>query len=213
MDGTMIDNMMIHHQAWQQQLATLGVVLPLDEVKARIHGVNEEILTREFGDRFSSAERKQIAWDKEAAYRAIYRDQLELIQGLPAFLEQLDAHQIPYGIGTAAPGENADFVVDELDIRSRFQAIVHAGHVQRGKPDPQVFELVAKKMNIPIQDCLVFEDSPTGAEAAERAGASSIILMTTHQAEEFAHFSSVYKTIPDFTHLKWNRLAENLHLI
>lgn len=213
MDGTMIDNMMIHHQAWQKQLASLGIKLPLDEVKARIHGVNEEILKREFGNRFSPEERRQIAWDKEAAYRRIYKDQLELIKGLPAFLDQLDTYQIPYGIGTAAPGENADFVVDELNIRSRFKTIVHAGHVQKGKPDPQVFELVAKGMGVPIQDCLIFEDSPTGAEAAERAGASSIILMTTHQPKEFAHFSSVFKTIPDFTHLKWNGDIENLHLI
>lgn len=150
--------------------------------------------------------------EKEAAYREIFRPELQLLSGLPDFLDELDQYQIPYGIGTAAPGENADFVVDELDIRHRFQAIVHAGHVSRGKPDPQVFELVAEQMGLPLRDCLIFEDSPTGAEAAERAGAAAIILTTTHEESEFAHFSNVVKTIRDFTEIRREAREEILFL-
>ena len=55
MDGTMVDNMMTHHRAWQRKLASLGLEMPLEEVREKVHGVNTEILERLFGDRFTPA--------------------------------------------------------------------------------------------------------------------------------------------------------------
>lgn len=201
MDGTMIDNMMVHHRAWQKKLAEYGQVLSLDEVKERIHGVNEEILEREFGDQFTPEKRRQIAAEKEATYREIYRPELQLISGLTDFLDRLDKEGIPYGIGTAAPGENANFVLDELQLRDRFKTMIHAGHVTKGKPDPEVFEKAANAMQVSLQNCIVFEDSPTGAEAADRGGALSVILTTTHLPEEFAHLSNIIQFINNYTGL------------
>lgn len=202
MDGTMIDNMMVHHRAWQRILAKYGIDLPLAEVKKRIHGVNEEILEREFGARFQPAERQQVADEKEAAYREIFRPELRLIEGLPAFLDHLDEQAIPFAIGTAAPGLNADFVLDELAIRPRFRAVVHAGQVTKGKPDPEVFEKAAAGIGVPLEKCIIFEDSPTGAEAAARGGALSVIVTTTHEPSEFAHLDNVLMFINDFKGLR-----------
>ena len=50
MDGTMVDNMMVHHRAWQRKLAALGLPLTLEEVRLQIHGINEEIIERLFGN-------------------------------------------------------------------------------------------------------------------------------------------------------------------
>ena len=79
MDGTMIDNMMVHHRAWQQKLREYGIDWSLEEVHAKVHGVNVELLERLFGDRFTLAERIQISKEKEAAYRTIYQPELKLI--------------------------------------------------------------------------------------------------------------------------------------
>lgn len=202
MDGTIIDNMMVHHRAWQRILAKYGIDLPLEEVKERIHGINEEILEREFGMRFSPEERRAIAAEKEAAYRTIFKPELSLITGFTDFMDHLDELSLPFGIGTAAPGPNADFVLDELAIRSRFQAVVHAGHVQKGKPDPEVFEKAADGMGLPLEKCIIFEDSPTGAEAAHRGGAHSVIVTTTHAPREFAHLDNVLLFIDNFSGLR-----------
>jgi beta-phosphoglucomutase-like phosphatase (HAD superfamily) len=134
MDGTMVDNMMIHHRAWQRKLAELGLDFTLQEVMAQIHGVNDEILVRLFGERFTAAERQQIAAEKEAAYREIFLPELKLIDGLPQFLDQLQQAGVPLVIGTAAPVENMDFILDELHLRPYFRAAFHAGDVSHGKP-------------------------------------------------------------------------------
>lgn len=198
MDGTMVDNMMVHHRAWQIKLKDLGLDLPLEEVRKTIHGKNEEILLRLFGDRYTQEERLRLAWEKEEAYRVVFKDSLQLIEGLPAFLEQCREHQIALAIGSAAPGENVVFVLDNLDLNHYFKAVVHADLVNKGKPDPQVFHMAADALGVPASECIVFEDSPVGVQTALNAGCKAVVITTTHTEEEFAHFPNVLFFIKNY---------------
>lgn len=202
MDGTMVDNMMIHHRAWQRKLAENGLDLTLEEVKESIHGINEEIIERLFGDRFTPEDRRRIAGEKEAAYRDIFLPELKLLDGLEVFLRAAHAIGIPMGIGTAAPRENVDFVLDNLGLRPLFQSVFDAKMVTKGKPDPEVFLKVAEQLALKPENCLVFEDSPTGVEASRRAGMAAVIVATTHKPEEFAHFDNVVRIISDYSGLR-----------
>ena len=201
MDGTMVDNMMVHHRAWQLKLKELGLDLTIEEVKERCHGKNEEIIERLFPNKYTPEERYQISFDKEEHYRKVFKDDLKLIDGLEGFLEEAKGANIAMGIGTAAPIENINFVLDNLGIRDYFSCVVHAGMVDKGKPDPEVFEKVAKGLGISLAESLVFEDSPTGAKTAENAGCTAIILTTTHQEVEFEKFSNIKLFIKDYTNL------------
>jgi len=214
MDGTMVDNMMVHHRAWQHTLKELGIEFTLEQVKAEIHGINEEIIKRLFGDRFSPEERHKIAWDKEARYRTIFKDQLQLIAGLPKFLDELHQEQIPLAIGTAAPPENVDFVLDELKLRPRFRSVLHAQNVTKGKPDPEIFIKSADNLGIDIADCVVFEDSVVGVETALNAGCTVVVVTTTHQVSEFDQFSNILSFIIDYQQItisKLNTLFNDFH--
>lgn len=212
LNGTMVDDMMIHHHAWQRKLAQLGLEMTIEEVRQKVHGVNEEIIARNFPGRFTPEEVKQISWEKEAEYRTIFRPDLQLIPGLSSFLQQLDAMNIPKGIGTAAPKENLDFVMDELHLRDKFLSLIHSGDVKKGKPDPEVFELVAAGIGVPLEECLIFEDSPTGAEASYRGGATSVIITTTHTPDEFSHLNNVLLATKDYTSLKLEKVGEEWEL-
>ena len=207
MDGTMVDNMMVHHRAWQQKLAEWGLPMELEEVMEKVHGINEEILERLFGDRFTPEERRKLAFEKEEAYRQIFKPQLRLIDGLPELLEDLHQRGIPMGVGSAAPPENVDFVMDTLEIRHYFQAIKHSKDVEKGKPDPEIYHKVAAAMGLEAADTVVFEDSPVGAEAGQRADASVIVITTTHKEAEFQHLTAVERFIEDFRGLTPEGLA------
>ena len=209
MDGTMIDNMMIHHRIWQKTLLELGMDLTIEEVKATVHGVNVEILERLFGERFSPEERKQISSDKEASYRSYFKSRLKLLNGLPDLLETLYKLNVPMAVGTAAPAENTDFVLDNLKLRKYFRTVLHAGDVQNGKPHPEIFLKAAQGLGLSPSECLVFEDSVTGAATAANAGCEVIIVTTTHQPEEFAHFNHIIRFIKDFKEIS----IEDLPLI
>ena len=199
----MVDNMMAHHRAWQRKLRSLGMDMELEEVRRKIHGVNEEILLRLFGDRFNDEERRHHAQDKEAEYRRVFKEELQLLDGLPGFLKAARESELPMGIGTAAPKENVDFVLDNLELRDWFGAVKHAGDVMKGKPDPEIYQLVAEGLNMPVQECVIFEDSPTGAEAAYNAGSPVVVVTTTHEPSEFSHLSNVLAYIEDFSALEY----------
>ncbi|MBL7815045.1 MAG: HAD family phosphatase [Saprospiraceae bacterium] len=201
MDGTMVDNMMTHHRAWQIKLRELGLEMSLHEVHQTIHGKNEEIIERLFGDRFTTEERRAISADKEARYREVFKEKLALIEGLSDFLNQCLAQNIPLSIGTAAPPENVQFAMDNLDLHRFFKKVINASDVTKGKPNPEVFEKAAAGMGIPLSHCLVFEDSPTGATTALNAGCPVVVILTTHKKEEFAHLPNVVKFINDYTEI------------
>ncbi len=187
-DGTLIDNMMIHHRAWQRKLRELGLDYSLERVKEEIHGVNLEILERLFGERFTPAERTQIAREKEAAYREIFLPEFEagIVPGTREFVTIAHRLDVPMAVGTAGPEENAFFAIDNLGIREQLGHIVHSGMVSRGKPDPEVFQQAADGIGVDLADCIIFEDSVTGARAANNAGCPVVVLTTTHSREEFA---------------------------
>jgi HAD superfamily hydrolase (TIGR01509 family) len=198
LDGTMVDNMLVHHRAWQNKLRALGMDLTMEQVQQRIHGVNNEILLRLLGDQYTAEQRIQFASEKEEEYRKIYKPELKLINGLALLMDDLKSNSIPMAIGSAAPQENVDFVVDNLGIRSYFQTVMHAGSVTKGKPDPEIYHKVAAGLNLRPEECLIFEDSPVGAEAASRAGMPAIILTTSHKESEFVNYSNILRFIPDY---------------
>ncbi|NJB86001.1 beta-phosphoglucomutase [Lewinella marina] len=187
LDGTLVDNMMVHHRAWQRKLGELGLDYTIERVKEEIHGVNTEILERLFGDRYSPDERLAISRDKEAAYREIFAPELEAntVGGALEFIKHAYAQDVPMAVGTAGPEENAFFVIDGLGLRSLFGHVVHSGMVKNGKPDPEVFHQAAEGIGVPLSECLIFEDSVTGARAANNAGCPVVVLTTTHAREEF----------------------------
>lgn len=206
MDGTMIDNMMVHHRAWQRKLSELGLEMSIEEVHQKVHGVNTEILKRLFGNRFTLAERQRISDEKEAEYRTIFEPELELLAGLPELIHELKRKNIPMGIGSAAPPVNVDFVMNGLDLWHYFDAVKHSDDVVNGKPHPEVYLKLMDEMGVSPDEALVFEDTPTGAEAARRAGCKTIVVTTTHSPDEFSDNNMVIKFIRDFTEVSVKEL-------
>jgi len=201
LNGTMIDDMQYHSAAWFSILNDdLKAGLTREEVDRQMYGKNEELLDRVFGKgRFTAQELAEISRKKELSYQAAFRPYLQLIAGLPAFLETARQHNIRMAIGSAAIPFNIDFVLDNLGIRDYFDAIVSADEVVISKPDPETFLLAAKLLGIPPENCIVFEDAPKGVEAALRAGMPCIVLTTMHEKEEFLRYPNVLNYIADYT--------------
>jgi beta-phosphoglucomutase family hydrolase len=198
MDGTIIDNMMVHHRAWQQLLGELGYSWTLEEIKARVWGKNEEIFERLFPGKFSPEQVAELTERKERRYVEIYRPDIAMLAGLEKLLEDARATGVRLGIATAAPKICVDFVRDALSLENYFDTIVDAQQVSRGKPHPEGFLLAAECLGVSPEECVVFEDAPVGVEAAQGAGMSTYVVLTTHDQDEFSHFTNVRGFIRDF---------------
>jgi len=147
-----------------------------------------------------------IATEKELRYQSIFKGKVKLIEGLADFLNEAKKNNIPMAIGTAAPEINVNFFFEEMPIRSLFKEVVHSGMVEKGKPNPEVFLKCADAIGIAPKDCLVFEDSVSGAETAKNAGCKAIIITTTHKAEEFAHLDNIIGFVDNYTALDYTTL-------
>jgi len=201
LNGTMINDMEFHTRAWMHLMNhDLGGNFTWDEVKAQMYGKNPEVLVRMFGAfRFTEDEMRELSFEKERRYQHEYLPQLALLPGLHQFLDKAHKAGIVMGIGSAAIPFNIDFVLDNLNIRHYFTAIVSADDVTISKPHPETYLRVAELLQVPPADCLVFEDVPKGAEAALKAGMQSVILTTTHQQDEFDNLPNVIHFADDFT--------------
>lgn len=203
LNGTMINDMDYHTQAWYEILTNdLGTQLSWDEVAREMYGKNKEVLARIFGQaRFTDEEIIRLSNQKEKSYQALYQPKLEGLPGLIPFLEKSKAAGIKMGIGSAAILDNIQFVVDGLNIRSFFDSIVGAEHVQESKPHPETFLKVASALGVQPSDCIVFEDAPKGVESALNAGMQCIVLTTSHAINDFEGYSNILCFTQDYNSL------------
>ena len=87
------------------------------------------------------------------------------------------------GIGSSTERANLDLLLDLMDLRRFFAAIVSGEEVAEGKPDPAIFLLAAKRLGVAPGECLVIEDAPVGIEAARRASMRVLAVVTTNPPE------------------------------
>ncbi len=210
LNGTMINDMEFHNHAWHSILTKdLGASISFEAVKKEMYGKNQDLLERVFGvGHFSQEQIDQISIEKEHRYQAAYKKHLTLIDGLDKFLEKAKEAGILMAIGSAAIPFNINFVLDNLDVRSYFSAIVSAEDVKNSKPDPETFSKGAKLLGLSAEDCVVFEDAPKGIEAAQNAGMKCVALTTMHTTDEFSAYNNIIAFIEDYNDPALNNLFQ-----
>lgn len=203
MDGTLADTMPTHQLAWDKLMPELGITVDRDDFFSWSAGLtNREIFPRLLGSDITVDEINRLSDHKETLFRELYRSQMNPVNGAEAFLERTTAARFRRGVGTAAPPHNVDMVLDGLNLRRYFQAIVCNTDVKRGKPDPEIFLLAAQRLGSRPEDCVVFEDAPAGIEAARRAGMRCVVITSTLTREQIKALDDtrhVVHVVNDFT--------------
>jgi beta-phosphoglucomutase len=171
-------------------------------LEEKVYG-NKEWIPEIFGD-ISADELQRLADEKELMFRDYYQKDLKATDGLIPFLSDMKAHDIPMAVATSAPLENADFILDGLEIRNYFSAILTSANVDKSKPDPEIYLKAASKLSLDAKDCIVLEDSLAGVKAGQAAGSKVIGLTTTHTAKELSHCNL---TIENFEGLTFDKVA------
>lgn len=194
LDGVLVHSMPLHTLAWERYLEGLGVTV--EDLEARMHGKRNPELVREFLDANASDE---LAIEHGAAKERLFRELMReagfaqfAIPGLINFLERY--RDIPKAIGSNAEPANIDFTLDHFDLRRFFDVTVNGMEVERPKPFPDIYLKAAALLGKQPKDCIVFEDSPPGAEAGIAAGMRVVGVETTP-----TEFRGVALRIRDFT--------------
>lgn len=171
-----------------------------------VHGKNNRLVLEYLFERpFTKAAALQWGEKKEDIYRDMVRShpkEAHLTAGLPELLDFLQAEKIPFNIATAAGKGNLDFYFERFDLAKWFayEQIVYDNGERQSKPAPDYYLAAAAKIQVPASDCLVFEDSLSGIQAAHNAGAAKIFAITTNDnGAQLAALLQLAGVIDDFT--------------
>lgn len=199
LDGTMVDNMQYHVDAWIEMGKKLGRELTREYIQREFAGrKNEELFPLVVGRSLDASEVEQLSEEKEARYRELFAPHVRLLDGLEAFLDVLAARGIAVGIATAAPVKNRELVLERLGLTARIPVVVGAEQVARGKPAPDLFLAAARQLGREPRVTLVFEDAVLGVQAGRAAG-MMVCGVTTSESSEALLAAGAQFTIRDFT--------------
>lgn len=170
LDGSLVDSMWMWHEIDIEYLGRFGIPLP-EDLQASIEGMSFSETAVYFKKRFGipdsleqmKADWNQMAWDK-------YTNEVPLKPGIAEFLEGCKKSGIRLGIATSNSRELVDNIAGVHGLENYFSCIMTSCEVAKGKPAPDIYLAVAKKLGVSPENCLVFEDIIPGIMAGKNAG-------------------------------------------
>lgn len=198
LDGVIVDTAKFHFIAWKKIGQEFGFELT-HELNEQLKGVSRvdslQKILNWAGVSVSEEKFNELATRKNEDYLSYVAQMNEndILPGVKTFLEQAKQKNIRIALGSAS--KNARPILQKLGIISYFDAIVDGNDVSKAKPDPEVFVIAAQKLGVQNGDCVVFEDSEAGVQAAKTAGMKAIGIGSAdvlHQADEvFSGFEEI----------------------
>lgn len=184
LDGVLVNTNPLHARAWQELAEELGIPFTSEDRQAFL-GISRaqclEMLLQKGNRTCSPGEKQQLCARKNQRYRELIGGltPAALLPGVPEFLKA--AREEGYRTALGSVSKNAGFILEKLEIAAFFDAVIDGTKIVNGKPDPEVFLKGAEALGLPPEQCLVFEDSAAGIEAAHRGGMKAIGIGTARQ--------------------------------
>jgi beta-phosphoglucomutase len=177
LDGVIVDTAKYHFLAWKKLANSIGIDFS-QEQNEQLKGVSrvqslEKILA--WGNKtISAAHFTRLMTSKNDDYLLHVHEmsESEILPDVIKILNFLVDESQPVALGSAS--KNARLILNKVNLIDKFEAIVDGTNVSKAKPDPEVFLIAAKQLGMPTEDCIVFEDSVAGVQAANSANMISI---------------------------------------
>jgi len=172
LDGVLVDTAKYHYLAWRRLAQSLGFDFTQED-NERLKGVSRmqslDILLSIGGIQADEEHRRAYAEQKNQWYVEYISsmDRDEILPEADRFVRDARSSGIKTAIASAS--KNTPLILDRLGITELFDAVIDGNLTSRAKPDPEVFILAAKALELSPEHCVVFEDAAAGVQAARRA--------------------------------------------
>ncbi|MGE3314242.1 MAG: HAD family hydrolase [Planctomycetaceae bacterium] len=208
-DGVLIDSYQAHFESWKRLFREQGRDYSLPEFVWGFGRTSREVLARQWPAPASDKEIDEIAARKEAYYREIVAADFPAIDGARELICALADAGVPIAVGSSGPPPNVQLVIEKLGVQPLIQTVITGADVERGKPDPQVFQLAGAGLKMKPERCIVIEDAPVGIEAARAAGMKCVGLASTGRTvEELQAANLIVRTLRDVTPERLGAIAD-----
>ena len=177
LDGVIVDTAKFHYLAWRKLANDLGFDISEDQ-NEQLKGISRvkslEIIL-EWGkvnlSKDDFMEQMALKNDNYLSYISTMTKK-DLLPGVSNVIDYLSENNIPFALGSAS--KNARIILEKTGLIEKFDAVVDGNDVTKAKPNPEVFLIAASKLKIEPENCIVFEDSVAGIQAANAAEMISV---------------------------------------
>ncbi|NOT83195.1 MAG: HAD family phosphatase [Methylococcaceae bacterium] len=185
LDGLVLDTESTYFAAWEEAANSMGYAYSLEfyrSLSGLEYAAIEQKLLHFYGGNFDLQAFKLLSGQ---SWRRVVKQQgIAIKPGFKTLLSIIKRLHLPFALATNSPQINAQECLALAGLTEVFTTLISREQVPNAKPAPDIFLHAAQQLNIPIQHCLVLEDSYNGVLSAYRAGASVIYVPSDHPAPE-----------------------------
>lgn len=175
MDGLLINSEPLWNKALIKLIEKYGDIKKYSSTGNIFLGMKqEEELQYLIDTKVLSGDLEILANRKIKLVIGVMKQELAMMSGAVKLLKKLKDKNYLMALASSSPKVVINFVVNKLEIGKYFEAIISADDVSQGKPDPAIYLLAAKELEVKPGDCIVLEDAPNGVKAANVAGMKTI---------------------------------------
>lgn len=185
LDGTLCDTDPLHHRTWRELLAPHGIVVDDELYRRKFSGRLNPDIVAELLPRLGRGANLDLCERKESLFREM-TPRLDPLPGAVALIESARDAGLALAVVTNAPRVNADHMLAALGLVDAWDDVVVADEIGRGKPDPAPYREALRRLGVPADAAVAFEDSASGVRAATGAGVFCVGLTTSHAAADLA---------------------------
>jgi len=174
-DGTIVNSMPLHYQAWKRIFLEQGCEFS-EATHYTLGGMpTEEIVALLNAEQGLSMNPAEVALRKEEYYYEI----IHRLEAVPEVLEEIHRMhgEIPFAVVSGGTRESVTKSLAALNILDKFETLVCAEDYVKSKPDAEPYLTAAKRLGVAPEECLVFEDTAIGIQAATAAGMASVKIL------------------------------------
>ena len=182
MDGLLFDTERLYWEVGDTLLQRRGLRF-CDDLQQRMMGRIGVVCMQEMIDFHSlSDSAEQLLEESDQLYGQLLSDGLQPMPGLDQWISALIASGLPFGLATSSRKKFVDVILNQAAWSESLAFILTGDDVTRGKPDPEMYQLAAQRLQIASAEMLVLEDSGNGCAAAVAAGAYTVAIPSQHTA-------------------------------
>lgn len=207
LDGVLVSTDELHFKAWKMLADRLGISEYTKEDNEKQKGVSRleslEIVLSKGRDVYSKEEKEILAEEKNKYYVKLLQtiDSKVILADVIQTLDMLKKRGVKIAVGSVS--KNAFLILERVGLIKYIDEVSCGLDITKSKPDPEVFLIAAKKLNLKREECLVVEDSKAGIIAAKAGGMLSLAV-----GPENEKLQADYNSLTMQSNVNWNEILK-----
>lgn len=207
MDGTMVDTEHIQSQAFESILREYDVE-PQYTKHGTIHtpgATSQEIWDALKEAHGITADTEELIARKRQAVIEVLSKGIEAMPGVADMIMELKAYNIPLAIATAARRNRTELIIEKIGMTKHFSVFITGDDVVQTKPNPASYIAAAKALGVAPENCVAFEDTDVGVQAAKAANMK--VVAVPNQYTYKMDFSQADIVKPSLTNVSFEEIV------